>query len=187
MTGAKIKSHGSPRGRVPNSRDFVPWRFQDAGRLSARRRCHCRRPKTCTNAEVSFPTQSPWVAASPSMSTTIPSVSSASAARARPGGEAYVIADHRKGHRSVQCQIELHDSSDCVKAQKLEPRRSQSGTTWGCGPASLNRCRRGIRASEADHIANRYHVPKRRPAGETPSQPIGEGQRCSFRAASFCR
>jgi hypothetical protein len=68
------------------------------------------------------------------------------------GGEAYVIADHRKGHRSVQCQIELHDSSDCVKAQKLEPRRSQSGTTCGCGPASLNRSRRGIRASEVDRI-----------------------------------
>ena len=27
-----------------------PWRFLDAGRLSARRLLQCRRPKTCTRA-----------------------------------------------------------------------------------------------------------------------------------------
>jgi hypothetical protein len=37
-------SHGAP-----TSRDFVPWRFSDAGRRCASRARHCRRPKTCTN------------------------------------------------------------------------------------------------------------------------------------------
>src|ERR1700757_4562901 len=38
--------------RCPTSRDFVPWRFLDAGQLSARV-FHCyRRPKTSTQAEV---------------------------------------------------------------------------------------------------------------------------------------
>jgi hypothetical protein len=31
----------------PN-RDFVPWRFSDAGRISVSRDPSCRRPKTCT-------------------------------------------------------------------------------------------------------------------------------------------
>src|ERR1700747_3767176 len=34
------------------SRDFVPWRFLDAGQLSARVFHCCRRPKTITNPEV---------------------------------------------------------------------------------------------------------------------------------------
>src|SRR5882762_6488178 len=34
------------------SRDFVPWRFSDAGRRSAWIASSCRRPKTCTEAEV---------------------------------------------------------------------------------------------------------------------------------------
>jgi hypothetical protein len=33
-------------------RDFVPWRFSNAGRISARLAHQRRRPKTCTNAEV---------------------------------------------------------------------------------------------------------------------------------------
>ena len=31
-------------------RDFVPWRFSDAGRQSVRATRHSRRPKTCTNS-----------------------------------------------------------------------------------------------------------------------------------------
>src|SRR5580700_723815 len=34
--------------RVPYSRDFVHWRFSDAGRRSAWIASSCRRPKTCT-------------------------------------------------------------------------------------------------------------------------------------------
>src|SRR5882762_11414892 len=34
--------------RCPTSRDFVPWRFLDAGRHSAWKGSLCRRPKTCT-------------------------------------------------------------------------------------------------------------------------------------------
>ena len=37
-------------GRVPPNRDFVPWRFSDAGLSGARTVCVCRRPKTCTNS-----------------------------------------------------------------------------------------------------------------------------------------
>src|SRR5580704_4523703 len=36
---------------VPHSRDFVRWRFSDAGRRSAWIASSCRRPKTCTKAE----------------------------------------------------------------------------------------------------------------------------------------
>ena len=36
----------------PTCRDFVPWRFLDAGQLSARVFRNCRRPKTSTGAEV---------------------------------------------------------------------------------------------------------------------------------------
>jgi hypothetical protein len=35
---------------APTFRDFVPWRFSDAGRPSRWRLCHRRRPKTCTIA-----------------------------------------------------------------------------------------------------------------------------------------
>jgi hypothetical protein len=38
--------------RAPTFRDFVPWRFSDAGRPSMWRLRHCRRPKTCTEAEL---------------------------------------------------------------------------------------------------------------------------------------
>src|SRR5215472_10980290 len=37
---------------VPTSRDFVPWRFLDAGQLTARVFHCCRRPKTSTKHEV---------------------------------------------------------------------------------------------------------------------------------------
>jgi hypothetical protein len=52
------------RGKIPiapaappphTSRDFVPWRFLDAGRKSAWKGSSCRRPKTCTIAAVSAP------------------------------------------------------------------------------------------------------------------------------------
>ena len=33
-------------------RDFVPWRFSDAGLPACRAARHCRRPKTCTTAEI---------------------------------------------------------------------------------------------------------------------------------------
>jgi hypothetical protein len=38
---------------VPHSRDFVHWRFSDAGRRSAWIASSCRRPKTCTFPDVS--------------------------------------------------------------------------------------------------------------------------------------
>src|SRR5262245_22330906 len=38
-------------GQCRTSRDFVPWRFLDAGRLSAWTGRHCRRPKTCTQPD----------------------------------------------------------------------------------------------------------------------------------------
>jgi hypothetical protein len=34
------------------SRDFVPWRFLDAGRKSAWKGSSCRRPKTCTTTDI---------------------------------------------------------------------------------------------------------------------------------------
>jgi hypothetical protein len=37
------------------SRDFVPWRFSDAGRRSAWLDRRCRRPKTCTKGAVRYP------------------------------------------------------------------------------------------------------------------------------------
>jgi hypothetical protein len=36
---------------VPYSRDFVHWRFSDAGRRSAWIASSCRRPKTCTQSD----------------------------------------------------------------------------------------------------------------------------------------
>ena len=38
---------------APTSRDFVPRRFSDAGLRACGRRRRCRRPKTCTGAEIS--------------------------------------------------------------------------------------------------------------------------------------
>src|ERR1700724_89212 len=38
--------------RCPTSRDFVPWRFLDAGRHSAWKGSLCRRPKTCTTTAI---------------------------------------------------------------------------------------------------------------------------------------
>src|SRR4029077_18055793 len=37
---------------APTSRDFVPWRFSDAGCPSVRMVSACRHPKTCTKSEV---------------------------------------------------------------------------------------------------------------------------------------
>jgi hypothetical protein len=46
-----IAEHAArPTERI--SRDFVPWRFSDAGRRSARLDRCCRRPKTCTAADI---------------------------------------------------------------------------------------------------------------------------------------
>ena len=39
------------RRRCLTSRDFVPWRFSDAGRPSVSRACHCWRPKTRTQPD----------------------------------------------------------------------------------------------------------------------------------------
>jgi hypothetical protein len=51
-TSPAAKARSSPRhGRVPNSRDFVPWRFSDAGRRTVWLARPCRRPKTCTGAD----------------------------------------------------------------------------------------------------------------------------------------
>jgi hypothetical protein len=51
--GAGIKSSSRPLlSRCPISRDFVPWRFLDAGQLSARLFRFCRHPKTSTIREV---------------------------------------------------------------------------------------------------------------------------------------
>src|ERR1700720_3766775 len=58
----KITRHSNPvpaaeqrprHRRCPTSRDFVPWRFSDAGRPSRWRLRQCRRPKTCTQADLS--------------------------------------------------------------------------------------------------------------------------------------
>src|SRR5215469_13821634 len=52
-SSARIKSsYRSVLSRCPTSRDFVPWRFLDAGQLSARIFHCCRRPKTSTEHEV---------------------------------------------------------------------------------------------------------------------------------------
>src|SRR5258705_11847336 len=37
--------------RCPTARDFVPWRFSDAGRRTAWIASSCRHPKTCTTAD----------------------------------------------------------------------------------------------------------------------------------------
>src|SRR5260221_6906854 len=38
--------------RCPTSRDFVPWRFSDAGRHSSWIASSCRHPKTCTTTAI---------------------------------------------------------------------------------------------------------------------------------------
>src|SRR5580704_15596621 len=45
--------------RVPYSRDFVHWRFSDAGRRSAWIASSCRRPKTCTTTDVATASTGP--------------------------------------------------------------------------------------------------------------------------------
>src|SRR5215469_13491805 len=40
-------------------RDFVPWRFFDAGLRACGAARHCRRPKTCTIADIREPPQPP--------------------------------------------------------------------------------------------------------------------------------
>jgi hypothetical protein len=40
------------RRQCQTSRDFVPWRFLDAGRHSVWKGSSCRRPKTCTNSDI---------------------------------------------------------------------------------------------------------------------------------------
>ena len=54
----------SLRGTVgcPPNRDFVPWRFSDAGLSGARTVCVCRHPKTCTRADMpwSRPLENRW-------------------------------------------------------------------------------------------------------------------------------
>jgi hypothetical protein len=44
---------------VPTSSDFVPWCFLDAARKRAWKGSSCRRPKTCTRAEMGRPIRSP--------------------------------------------------------------------------------------------------------------------------------
>src|SRR5882762_6042112 len=49
----RLNLHKRPRHRrCPTSRDFVPWRFSDAGRRSAWIASSCRHPKTYTGTEV---------------------------------------------------------------------------------------------------------------------------------------
>ena len=49
----RLNLHKRPRHhRCPTSRDFVPWRFLDAGRHSAWIASSCRHPKTCTQADI---------------------------------------------------------------------------------------------------------------------------------------
>src|SRR5216683_2301271 len=49
----RLNLHKRPRHhRCPTSRDFVPWRFSDAGRRSAWIASSCRHPKTCTETVI---------------------------------------------------------------------------------------------------------------------------------------
>src|SRR6267378_3780632 len=49
----RLNLHKRPRHRrCPTSRDFVPWRFSDAGRRTAWIASSCRHPKTCTEAVI---------------------------------------------------------------------------------------------------------------------------------------
>src|SRR5450631_3504418 len=47
----RVSLLGKRSSRCPTLRDFVPWRFLDAGQLSARLFRYCRHPKTCTTAD----------------------------------------------------------------------------------------------------------------------------------------
>src|SRR5580704_9018526 len=49
MSGAPFEIALMADGVPP---DKLPWRFSDAGRPSVSRVCHCRRPKTCTIADI---------------------------------------------------------------------------------------------------------------------------------------
>jgi len=52
----RLNLHKRPRHRrCPTSRDFVPWRFSDAGRRSAWIASSCRHPKTCTTCDIERP------------------------------------------------------------------------------------------------------------------------------------
>ena len=52
----RLNLHKRPRHRrCPTSRDFVPWRFSDAGRRSAWIASSCRHPKTYTNCDFTLP------------------------------------------------------------------------------------------------------------------------------------
>src|SRR6266851_1345017 len=53
INAPRLNLHKRPRHRrCPTSRDFVPWRFSDAGRRSAWIASSCRHPKTCTGTEI---------------------------------------------------------------------------------------------------------------------------------------
>src|SRR5467141_2816940 len=55
----RLNLHKRPRHRrCPTSRDFVPWRFSDAGRRTAWIASSCRHPKTCTTADPCTPATS---------------------------------------------------------------------------------------------------------------------------------
>ena len=47
----RLNLHSPQHRRCPTSRDFVPWRFSDAGRRSAWIASSCRHPKTCTTSD----------------------------------------------------------------------------------------------------------------------------------------
>ncbi len=50
--GTGVGKAGTTHRRCPTSRDFVPWRFSDAGRRSAWIASSCRHPKTCTIGDI---------------------------------------------------------------------------------------------------------------------------------------
>ena len=51
--GARVKSpYDSLPNRRQTSRDFVPWRFSDADRISAWRVSSCRRPRNLPNCRL---------------------------------------------------------------------------------------------------------------------------------------
>src|SRR5216684_6816419 len=54
-----LHSAGGTTGACPTSRDFVPWRFSDAGRRSAWIASSCRHPKTYTHSDIARFLRSP--------------------------------------------------------------------------------------------------------------------------------
>src|SRR6266851_2768299 len=59
----RLNLHKRPRHRrCPTSRDFVPWRFSDAGRRSVWIASSCRHPKTCTRPVIGHPHSITWSA-----------------------------------------------------------------------------------------------------------------------------